>query len=360
MELLQKIQPFLTKLQTFSWWGIDATKWGIALLIFLVLILGYRFFKYHILKNLKKLAKKTETDLDDTLVEVLEEIPNYFYWLVSAFIAFHFLGTTNEFALKIVNGVFVVFLVFRLIAIIQKFINYTIAKVWLKDEKLAEEKQTAIHGIKIIATILLWSIGFLLVLSNLGIEVSTLVASLGIGGVAIAFALQNILGDLFSSFAIYFDKPFQIGDYIVLGTDSGTVKKIGLKTTRITTLQGEELVVSNTELTSTRIKNFKRMKKRRIVFGFGVVYGTATTKLRKIPDLISKIIIKEEMAEIERVHFKEFGDFSLNFEVVYYVKNREYIDYMNTQQFINFAIKEAFEKEKIEMAFPTQTIYVQK
>jgi small-conductance mechanosensitive channel len=358
--LLDKLHPYVMKVQAIEIGNINAQNIAIALGVLLVLILSFKFFTKFILKNLKKLAKKTTTDLDDTLVEVLEEIPNYFYWLVSAFIGFYFLGVENETAHRIVNGIFVVFVVFRIVAFIQKFINYTIQKTWLRDEKLAEEKQTAIHGIKIVANILLWSLGILLVLSNFGIEVSTLAASLGIGGVAIAFALQNILGDLFSSFAIYFDKPFEIGDYVVIGNDSGTIKKIGLKTTRITTLQGEELVVSNAELTSARIKNFKRMKMRRVLFGFGVVYATPLAKLKKIPKIIESILEKEEKADLDRVHFKNFGDFSLNFEVVYYVKSRDYIVYMDTQQNINFAIKEAFEKEKIEMAFPTQTIFVEK
>jgi len=183
---------------------------------------------------------------------------------------------------------------------------------------------------------------------------------LGIGGLAIAFALQNILEDMFSSFSIYFDRPFQIDDFIVIGDDMGIVKKIGIKSTRIQTLQGEELIISNKELTGKRIRNFKKMEKRRIVFKFGVVYETSTEKLKKIPGIIKDIMDRAELAEIDRVHFKEFGDFSLNFEVIYYIKSREYIDYMNTQQEMNFAIKERFEQEGIEMAYPTQTLYVNK
>ncbi|MCK5472080.1 mechanosensitive ion channel family protein, partial [Candidatus Gracilibacteria bacterium] len=352
MEIFNFIQSLLAKILTFEFGGVNAKNAGIAIVVLFVCLLIFSIIHTTIFKKFKKLARRTETDFDDTLVEVIEKIPVYFYWATSAFIAFYFLGVENELARKIVNGVFIVLVVFRVIAFIQKFIDYTIEKVWMRDEKQAEEKQTAIHGIKIFANIILWSAGILLVLSNLGFEVSTLVASLGIGGIAIAFALQNILSDLFSSFAIYFDKPFQIGDYVVLGTDSGIIKKIGLKTTRIQTLQGEELVISNAELTSTRIKNFRRMKKRRVKFFFGMVYATPSQKLRKIPKIVEGIIEREELAEFDRCHFKDFGDFSLNFETVYYVKNRDYTDYMNAQQSINFAIKTAFEKEGIEMAFP--------
>ncbi|MCF7845728.1 MAG: mechanosensitive ion channel family protein [Candidatus Peribacteraceae bacterium] len=360
MQALEFIKPYLAQLNEITIWGLSAEKILIAAAIFIFGGVFFKFWKTKVLHNLKKLARRTKTDLDDTLIDVLDEIPNYFYWAVAAFAAFYFLGVENETAQKIVNGIFIVFVIFRLIAVIQKFTNYTFTKMWGRDGKIAEEKETALHGIKIVANILLWSIGLLLILSNLGFEIGTLAASLGIGGVAIAFALQNILGDLFSSFAIYFDKPFQIGDFVVIGDDSGTVKKIGLKTTRITTLQGEELVVSNAELTSTRVKNFKRMRTRRALFTFGVVYSTPLKKLKKIPEIVTTIIDEVKLAEIDRVHFREFGDSSLNFEVVYYVQTREYIDYMNTQQEINFAIKEAFEKENIEMAFPTRTIYLQK
>jgi len=344
----------------FEFAGVAAGRIALALGVFLLATFVFKFWQKLALKKFKKLARKTATDFDDTFVEILVEVPNYFYRLIAAFIAFQFLGIENSLAHKIVNGIFIVFVVFRIIAIAQKFTNYLFTKMWSRDGKIVEGKETAMHGIKIVANVLLWSIGILLILSNLGFEIGTLVASFGIGGVAIAFALQNILSDLFSSFAIYFDKPFGIGDYIVLGADSGTVKKIGLKTTRITTLQGEELVISNAELTSTRVKNFKRMRTRRAVFSFGVIYSTPTAKLKKIPEMIEKIIEKVELGDLDRVHFREFGDSALTFEVVYFVKTREYLDFMNTQQEINFAIKEAFEKEKIEMAFPTQTIFLQK
>ncbi|QQR83532.1 mechanosensitive ion channel family protein [Candidatus Peregrinibacteria bacterium] len=206
----------------------------------------------------------------------------------------------------------------------------------------------------------LWSIAVLMILSNLGINVSALITGLGIGGIAVALAVQTLLSDLFSSFSIYFDKPFEVGDFVVIGEHSGTIKRIGLKTTRIQALGGEELVLSNHELTNTRIQNFKRMQRRRILFSVGVVYGTTTDQLKKIPEIIKDIIDTVALADFDRAHFKHFGDFSLVFEIVYFLNSKEYVDYMNTQQSINLALREAFEKEHIEMAFPTQTVYVQK
>jgi small-conductance mechanosensitive channel len=334
----------------------------IAIALFIALILVFKIFRQVILKKIEKLTCKTKYQCDKTIVSLLEKIPAYFYWAISAFTAFHLVNLSNHpTAHKIINGFFSIIVVYQAIVFAENFAVYLLKnKLGSHDENEIHKNQTTIHGLMIIVKILLWSAGLLLILNNMGVKVGTLIASLGIGGVAIAFALQSILSDLFSSFAIYFDKPFEIGDYVVIGDDSGTVKKIGMKTTRITTLQGEELVVSNADLTSTRIKNFKKMKKRRIAFGFGVTYSTPSAKMKKIPDIVGKIIEKVELAEFNRCHFKEFADSSLNYEVIYFIKNRDYNDYMDAQEEINLAIKAAFEKEKIDMAFPSRTIYIAK
>ncbi len=211
-----------------------------------------------------------------------------------------------------------------------------------------------------IVRVLVWVIAGLLVMSNLGYNISTLLAGLGIGGLAIAFALQKIFEDIFASFSIFFDKPFQQGDYILIGADSGVVQHIGIKSTRIQTLQGEELIVSNTELTTARVHNYKRMEERRIVFNIGVEYGTNNAKMKQIPEIVKNAITKAKLAKFDRVHFNAFLDSALNFEIVYYMRSSDYTKYMDTQQEINLDIKQSFEKAKIEMAFPTQTVFVKK
>lgn len=180
------------------------------------------------------------------------------------------------------------------------------------------------------------------------------------GGIAIALALQNVLGDVFSAFSIYFDRPFEVGDFINVGEYSGTVKRIGIKSTRLQLLQGEELVISNRQLTTTSIRNFKKLTKRRAVFTLSVAANTPLKKLKRIPTIIEEIITSIDLIEFERVHFVEFGEFSYNFEVVYYIKTPNYAKYLKTREEINFAIIEAFEKENIVMPFPTQTIFLQK
>jgi small-conductance mechanosensitive channel len=165
---------------------------------------------------------------------------------------------------------------------------------------------------------------------------------------------------LFSAFTIYFDKPFKEGDFIIIGNDMGVVKKIGVKSTRIQTLEGQELVVSNTELTSTRVNNYGKMQKRRVVMNFGVEYSTPTKKLEKIDKIVEKIINKMKDVDLDRVHFKEFGDFSLNYEMVFYINTGDYNKYMDIREKINLDLKREFEKEGIVFAFPTQTIFLEK
>ena len=239
----------------------------------------------------------------------------------------------------------------------QIFINYILKN--RLDENESEAK-SAMSAINIIVKIVLWSVGILLILSNLGINVTSLLAGLGIGGVAVALAIQNILSDLFSSFAIHFDKPFVIGDFIVVGDKMGTVKKIGIKTTRIQALQGEEIVISNQELTSSQIQNFKKMQERRVVFTFGVTYGTSNEKLKSIPEIIKKIINELSEVRLDRVHFKEFGDSALLFEIAFYVDTGDYNKYMDIRQEINLKINKQFSENMIEMAYPTQTLFIKK
>ena len=258
---------------------------------------------------------------------------------------------------KVFYGLFVLALVFEAIRILQKVILFLVERVWLKD---SEDQLHVSYIIGLLIRIILWAVGILLILSNLGFDITSLVASLGIGGVAIALAVQNILSDLFSSLSIYIDQPFKVGDFIIVGEHMGTVENIGLKTTRLRALQGEEIVISNSELTATRVQNFKRMQKRRIVFAFGVTYDTPVEKMKQIQDMVKKAIDPLEKAEFDRAHFKSFGASSLDFEVVYYVLTGDYAEYMDIQQSINLRIMEEFEKENIEMAFPTRTVHLVK
>ncbi len=229
---------------------------------------------------------------------------------------------------------------------------------YLKIKKQEGNTAEALKTLSLIAKVSLWLFLILLALSNMGFNVNAVFAGLGIGGIAVALAVQNILSDLFSSFAIYFDKPFEVGDFIVFGDKLGVVEKIGIKTTRIKALQGEEIVISNKELTSGQIQNFKKLQERRITFSFGVKYGTTNVKLKKIKKIMADVISKIDNCRFDRCHFYRFDDFSLFYEVVYFVNSPDYNTYMDIQEEINLNLKSSLEKEKIEMAFPTQTLHI--
>jgi small-conductance mechanosensitive channel len=204
-----------------------------------------------------------------------------------------------------------------------------------------------------------WAIVLMLLLENLGVDISALVTGLGIGGIAVALAVQSVLGDLFASLTILLDKPFLVGDYLAVDDLSGTVESIGLNSTRITSLTGEQLVFSNKDLLQSRIRNYGRMEERRVLFRIGVVYGTPPGELQKIPDMIRTAIEGQELTRFDRSHFKEFGESALIFETVYHMTVPDYQAYMNVQQQVNLAVLRSFESEGIEFAFPTQHVYLE-
>lgn len=207
-----------------------------------------------------------------------------------------------------------------------------------------------------LASLAIWVVLALSGLSVLGFQISALLAGLGVGGVAAALAVQNILGDVFASLSIYFDRPFHIGDFIIVGEDMGTVERVGLRTTRLRALGGEEIVFANGDLTKSRLHNYKRMAERRVVFGFGVEYGTEFEQLKQIPTLVKAIVEARDGARLDRAHFKEYGAFSLNFEVVYYVRSADFNLYMDHQQAINLELFREFGERGIQFAFPTQKL----
>jgi small-conductance mechanosensitive channel len=211
-----------------------------------------------------------------------------------------------------------------------------------------------------LVNVLAWIVGTLFMLDNLGFRITTVVAGLGIGGIAVALAAQTVLGDLFAYFTILFDRPFEIGDTISVGDHTGTIERFGIKTTRIAGIGGEQIILSNKDLTDSRVRNFKRMEKRRATFRFGVTYRTPADTLREIPGVIADIFRELEGAALERAHFLSFGDSGLIFEIAYFVDGNDYARYMDIQQQANLRIREEFEKRRIEFAYPTRTLYLNK
>ncbi|MFH1750198.1 MAG: mechanosensitive ion channel family protein [Candidatus Micrarchaeota archaeon] len=348
--------------QYLNWefFGNTGEQYATAAAAFIAINVAIWVFKTVILSGMRRIAKKTSFKYDDFVVDFLTEIKTPFYFIVSLFFSARFLSLSDWIfkSLDYALAFGVMYYVIKGILRIVTHMKHIVAHKQLKEE--GEQDTSMLDVMEKFVQVIVWAIGILVVLDNLGIDVTALIAGLGIGGLAIAIASQAILADILAALSIYFDKPFRTGDFIIVGSDMGTVKKIGLKTTRIETLQGQELIMSNQELTNSRVNNYKRMKKRRIVFPFGVVYGTPVSKLKKIPASVKRIVDAVKGCKADRVHFKAFGNFSLDFEVVYYLDSPDYNRYMDSQQEINLKIAEAFEKDGIEFAFPTQTVYVKK
>jgi small-conductance mechanosensitive channel len=334
--------------------------WFAAFLAFSLIFLGLYLFRTIVLSKLRSLCVKTKTKADEILVDSIILVPPFFYFMVSVWGGIQFLELSGL-VVKIINWITLILLVYYSTKIVQKLSDYFIRQYIFKERKGKNESGLIIKGfITQLTKVLIWGVAILLLLQNMGVQISVLLGGLGLAGLAVGFALQTVLEDIFAFFSIYFDRPFEIGDFVVLDEEKGTIEKIGIKSTRIRTLQGQELVVSNRELTSKRIHNYRKMEERRIAFSFGITYETDYAKLRKINDIVKKIFNTIEKVKLDRVHFHEFGDFSLNYEVVYYVLSKDYYDYMDTQEKINLSLFKEFQKEKISFAYPTKRVLLEK
>jgi small-conductance mechanosensitive channel len=215
------------------------------------------------------------------------------------------------------------------------------------------EGAASLNILRFVAVLIVWILAVLMLLTNLGIKVGPLIAGLGIGGVAIALAVQNLLGDLFASLSIALDKPFRVGDFLVVGEEKGTVEAIGIKSTRLRSLSGEQIVVSNGDLLKSRVRNYGLLYERRAVFSISVPYGTPVQLVREVPRLIEAAIRAQSKTRFDRAHFARLGDYALVFEAVYFVLDPEYNLYMDIQQAINLRLLDEFAGRGIEFAYPT-------
>jgi small-conductance mechanosensitive channel len=217
---------------------------------------------------------------------------------------------------------------------------------------------TLFGALNFILRLVLWVLITLLALANLGVNVTALVAGLGIGGIAVALALQNILGDVLASLSIAADKPFVLGDTIQVDNFVGTVEDVGLKTTRLRSLSGEQLIFANSDLLKSRIRNHKRMTARRVVVAFGIDYKTPADQVEKVPELVRAVVEAQPAARLDRAHFKGFGSLSLDFEAVYFLSDPDYNLYMDSQQSILLGLMRALEREGIRLAQPDRALWI--
>ncbi len=341
----------------YAWYGNTLPDWGLAFALAVALTLVLDFLKRLVARRLARYARRTQTIFDDITAETLAGTRRLALLIVSTYLASLTL-TLSASASQLLTRVLVITLLAQSAMWAHRFITLWLAKYALLKKESDAAAVTTAEFLGFVGKIALWMLAFVLVLDNVGLDVTALVASLGIGGIAIALAVQNVLGDILASLSIAVDKPFVIGDFIIVGEDKGTVEHIGLKTTRVRSLSGEQLVFSNADLLQSRIRNYKRMSERRAVFTFGVVYQTPLDRLKRIPAMVRSIVEAQARTRLDRVHFKDYGDSALNFEVVYFVNDPDYGVYMDIQQEINLALFARFAQEGIDFAYPTRTLHL--
>ena len=326
--------------------------------IFIIGSIVVKIVKTIVLAKFKGWASKTANEIDDFIIGLIEKTVVPLLYFGTLYLSLNYL-TLETFARKVIDSAGSILITIMGIRFGIAIITYALETFWVNKEH-DPSKKGSLTGIITTIKIIIWGIGLTFLLDNLGFKISAVVAGLGIGGIAVALAAQAVLGDLFSYFAIFFDRPFEIGDFIIVGDFMGVVEHVGIKTTRLRSLGGEEIVMANSDLTGSRVRNYKRMQKRRVVFKLGVTYQTTSAQVQAIPGLITNIIKNVPDTTFDRSHFASYGDFALIFETVYYILSNDYNKYMDVQQEINFKIKEEFEKQGIDFAYPTQTLHIEK
>lgn len=328
------------------------TALGIAVGVTLALVVIKKVVVHH----LRILSERTATRLDDIAVEALEATRLLVMAVMGLYAGSTFLDLPPSVDLFAKRTAIVVGLVQAALW------GNAALRGWLKQyyENRATEpgRATSAAALGFVARMVLWIVILLMILDNMGVNITTLVASLGVGGIAVALAVQNILGDLFASLSIVLDKPFVIGDFIIVDKYLGTVEYVGLKTTRIRSLSGEQLVFSNADLLKSRLQNMTRMSRRRVVFSISVTYDTPRDKLAAIPPMLTEIVKAQQEVSFDRAHFQGIGPSSMNFEVVYWVESPDYNRFMDIQQQILLQIVDGLQERGVQLAYPTQALHV--
>lgn len=310
-------------------------------------------------RRLTALAQRSGHEVDDLLADLVLRTRGWFIVAAGLYVGTLALDVPPRPARLLELGIGLAVLV-QFVVWGNAVITFVVGRYVRRRVEQDAASATTAAVLSFLARLVLGTVALLLALDNLGVDITALIAGLGVGGIAVALALQSVLGDVFAAFAIMLDKPFRIGDFIIVDDLPGTVEHIGLKTTRVRSLSGEQLIFSNTDLLNSRIHNYQRMQERRVVFSVGVTYGTLPEQLERIPETVRSIVEAQSLTRFDRAHFKGFGPSSLDFEVVYHVLTSDYNTHMDIQQSINLDLCRQFERLGIGFAYPTQTLYLQR
>ncbi|MDR6890858.1 MULTISPECIES: mechanosensitive ion channel family protein [Variovorax] len=338
--------------------GLPTRDVALAIAAALAAYLAMRLVLRYVIGRTRQLAQRTSNHVDDMVVDVLGSTNRVFLLLAALLVGVGMLDLSERWNQR-VEQLWFIALALQIGLWFTKAISLGLRRY---EERHGSSGMTQVSASAVLLSwslrTLLWAVVLLAVLSNLGVNITAFVASLGVGGIAIALAVQNILGDLFASLSIAVDKPFEVGDAIGIGDLSGTVQHIGLKTTRLRSLTGEQIVISNTDLLKQVVKNYRRMDERRIAFKFGMSYRSDPEKLEAVPGIVKRLIESRPKLRLDRVHFQAFGESSLDFEVVYFVTTPDYGLYMDEQQRLNLQMMREFGALGLEFAIPARSVYV--
>lgn len=343
---------------SLSYWQsfLKHEQWVNVAVVAVITVIVYillKFLLHFISTHLDKWADSKHQKIYSFAIEMLGRTRRLLLFIFSLLIALKFIELPEDWQQALSHGWFIT-LTLQLSLWLDGVVRLWLDSVRSDPSTLRNPVTTTVLGIMM--RLLVWVMALLSILGNMGVDITALIASLGVGGIAIALAIQTLLSDLFASLSIGFDKPFEIGDFVVFDDVAGTVEHIGLRTTRIRSLGGEQIVLANNILLQQTIHNYKRMEERRIVFRFGILYSTPKEQVEKLGGVMKELIENVDNTRFDRAHFLAFDDYQLTFEVVYYVTSADYNVYMDVQQAINLAMLERFAEEDVEFAFPTQTI----
>jgi small-conductance mechanosensitive channel len=347
------MQLFLSRI----YFGNSVADYGRFLIALAIAVVALAIVRLILFKILKKWASRSKSSVPGRVVHGIRRfaLPLVYFGVLDLCLRLLNLTPGVEKALDLLAVLFVTLLTAAFLSFVASF---AFNAYWAAKDK-DPQRDPAVRWMGVTIRVLIWGVALILFLDNIGVKINSLIAGLGISGIAIAFAAQAVLADIFCFFTIFFDKPFEVGDLLTVGNQTGTVEKIGIKTTRLRSVNGEMLIFSNTDLTSSRLQNYKSLEKRRVLFTLAVTYDTPLEKLEQIPGILSGLFADlSDTVEFGRAHFTSYGAYSLNFEVVYYILGSDYLLYLDTHQKVNFRIRAAFDEAGIDMAFPTQTLHV--
>lgn len=336
--------------------GNPVRDWAAALGIAVAIVATVALLKRVLIRRIAAIAQRTQTHFDDSLIAAAQRTRLAIVALPALWFATQSLVLPDK-AGVIIKGAASLAMILQIGLWLAALFDFWVDRSRQRARAATGSDSASLSALNFLGKLLLWSLLLLMALDNLGINVTAMVAGLGVGGIAVALAVQNILGDLFASLSIVIDKPFEIGDFIIADDYMGSVEHVGLKTTRVRSLGGEQIIFSNSDLLKSRLRNYKRMRERRVLFGFGILFETPAEKLEQVAPIVRRIIEAEAKVRFERAHFLSIGEWAYQYEVVYWVLDPDYNLYMDIQQRINLAMVRELDRQGIGFAYPARKLH---